>query len=508
MSAEPGQRGVFAGEARSKCCERLSTPSSCRRSAPSGSSGCSSPLPRRRSSIRRSSSITAPATAPSGRFASGTRGWRWCGSRPTSLLARVQPGAERGDGDVLVLLNDDCVVDPGSSRRSPTRSTTAGSGDGRRGDARLGRRRRDRQRRDGARPDPAGLRLPERRAGLATRRGRRGSDRPRPRPRRSTAPRSALPAGSTSGCSRTGRTSTWCSGCAGGLPLRAGSRSARRSRAFRQPGLGLGAKELPDGLRPRLRAAQVARAHRRPAGRSAGARRNPLRRPGDRRPQRRRAARSRRRVSGGPRPSPTRPSWSTRRRRASAPTSCGASSGGPGCVPVPRASVRPTRALAVFHLADTSGPSRSLEAELGWLGGEVDLDIVIPGAGNLEAALGPVADVTRAEYEAPTAPSRGRGGLTGSLRRLARGSRLPRADPRPAARPRGRRHLDAAGGHDRGPGARSDPDLLRRAVRPRPRDRSANAGRPLVALTGRLADGIIACSRAVAERLPARRGPS
>ena len=76
------------------------------------------------------------------------------------------------------------------------------------------------------------------------------------------------------------------------------------------------------------------------------------------------------------------------------------------------APVWPTRALAVFHLADTSGPSRSLEAELGWLGGEVDLDVVFPGSGNLEAALGPVADVTRAEYEALTAPSRGRGGAS------------------------------------------------------------------------------------------------
>ena len=168
------------------------------------------------------------------------------------------------------------------------------------------------------------------------------------------------------------------------------------------------------------------------------------------------------------------------------------------------APVRPSRALAVFHLADTSGPSRSLEAELGWLGGEVDLDVVFPGSGNLEAALGPVGDVMRADYEALTAPSRGRGGVTGDLRRLWRELRDFRELIRvrrpdlvivvtsmlPAA--------TIAAALERVPtliycGELFDSGSGIGPVR-------AIARRQLVALTGRLADGIIACSRAVAKQ--------
>ena len=49
------------------------------------------------------------------------------------------------------------------------------------------------------------------------------------------------------------------------------------------------------------------------------------------------------------------------------------------------------RTLAVFHLADTSGPSRSLEAELSWLAGEGSLDVVLPGPGSVGDVLGEAA---------------------------------------------------------------------------------------------------------------------
>ena len=179
-----------------------------------------------------------------------------------------------------------------------------------------------------------------------------------------------------------------------GLPLRAGRRGARRPRALRHAGLGLGAKELPDGLRPRLRAAQVARADRRPVARGCCARDgDPLRGPGDRRPQRRRAARPPRRLSGrAPRPSPTRPSWSSRRRRAPARTCCGASSGAARLRSRPRgAPARPSSRAGRLSprrhqrpLALTRGRAR-LARRRG------RLDVVVPGSGNLEAALGPVA---------------------------------------------------------------------------------------------------------------------
>ena len=78
------------------------------------------------------------------------------------------------------------------------------------------------------------------------------------------------------------------------------------------------------------------------------------------------------------------------------------------------------RSLAVFHLADTSGPSRSLEAELAWLAGEGSLEVVIPGSGNLGEVLGEQAVVQPLDYEALTKPDPGFRGLAREAGRLVR----------------------------------------------------------------------------------------
>ncbi len=86
-----------------------------------------------------------------------------------------------------------------------------------------------------------------------------------------------------------------------------------------------------------------------------------------------------------------------------------------------RARAAPTpamRTLAVFHLADTSGPSRSLEAELSWLAGQGSLDVVLPGPGNVGDVLGDAAGVIQLDYEALTKPEPGIRGLARELRRL------------------------------------------------------------------------------------------
>jgi glycosyltransferase involved in cell wall biosynthesis len=62
------------------------------------------------------------------------------------------------------------------------------------------------------------------------------------------------------------------------------------------------------------------------------------------------------------------------------------------------------RALAVFHLAETSGPSRSLEAELRWLSESGAVDVVVPGPGAVAEAFGEFAETHPRRYEALTLP--------------------------------------------------------------------------------------------------------
>ena len=167
------------------------------------------------------------------------------------------------------------------------------------------------------------------------------------------------------------------------------------------------------------------------------------------------------------------------------------------------------RSLAVFHIADTSGPSRSLENELAWLAGEGSLDAVIPGQGNISDVLAKIAYVHTRDYEALTQPSLNPVGFAGDLRRMGgqvQGFRRLIRECRPdlviavtsmlptvpiAARLEGVPVLVYCGElYDRGFGV----GPLRGA-----------AGRMLGNVTGRLANAIIACSGAVAgqfERVP------
>jgi N-acetylglucosaminyl-diphospho-decaprenol L-rhamnosyltransferase len=162
--------------------------------------------------------------------------------------------------------------------------------------------------------------------------------------------------------------------------------------------------------------------------------------------------------------------------------------------------------LAVFHLAETSGPSRSLEAELRWLAGEGSLRIVVPGPGAASDRLSDVADIESLDYEALTFP-RGVSGLAGLARGGARDVRAFRtliARHRPdlvvavttmlpallvAARSHGVPVLVYCGElFDRGPGTGP-----MRSV----------GGAALIGLTGRTATGIIACSEVVRRQFEA-----
>ena len=168
--------------------------------------------------------------------------------------------------------------------------------------------------------------------------------------------------------------------------------------------------------------------------------------------------------------------------------------------------------LAVFHLSETSGPSRSLETELAWLAEQGSLDVAIPGPGVLAEALGGAAEVFALDYEALTLPAprlRALAEESSTLRHEVRMFRGLIRSRRPglvlavttmlpavliAAWLEGVPALVYCGelfdhGHRRG--------LLR-----------SFAGRALAGLTARLAGGIIACSTTVARPVPrlGRRG--
>ena len=80
--------------------------------------------------------------------------------------------------------------------------------------------------------------------------------------------------------------------------------------------------------------------------------------------------------------------------------------------PTPRNAVRST---AFFHLAETSGPSRSLERELEWLSTLGELEVVVPGPGDVADLFGEFAAVTVADYDALNRPPGG-GGTLATLR--------------------------------------------------------------------------------------------
>ncbi len=162
------------------------------------------------------------------------------------------------------------------------------------------------------------------------------------------------------------------------------------------------------------------------------------------------------------------------------------------------------RTLAVFHLADTSGPSRSLENELAWLASQGRLDVVLPAEGSVGDALPDQATVLHRDYEALTTPARARGGLLSQLHRLV----AEVAEFRQLIRERSPTMIVAvtsmlpavsiAARLERVPVLVYCGELFDRGYGVGPV--RALAGRELARLTGRLASGLIACSQVVARQ--------
>ena len=174
-------------------------------------------------------------------------------------------------------------------------------------------------------------------------------------------------------------------------------------------------------------------------------------------------------------------------------------------------SALPRRTLAVFHLAETSGPSRSLENELRLLSEHGTVEVVAPGPGAVLERFGEFADVDILDYEALTLP-RDPISAARSARRIAREARAFRAliaERRPelvvvasamlpAALIAARRERVAAAvyagelfpGAGIGGASRGGPaDTVKRL-----------GGRALTRATGALADAVLACSATVAEQ--------
>ncbi len=162
------------------------------------------------------------------------------------------------------------------------------------------------------------------------------------------------------------------------------------------------------------------------------------------------------------------------------------------------------RTLAVFHLADTSGPSRSLERELAWLASEGKLDVVLPARGSVGDALPQRATVLVRDYEALTTPARARGGLLYQLRRLItevgefRGLIRERRPSMIVAVTSFLPAVSIAARLERVPVLVYCGELFDRGYGVGPV--RALAGRELARLTGRLASGLIACSQVVARQ--------
>ena len=256
--------------------------------------------PRRGGGLGRRQRLRGPGVASLGSRIAGVEVIRL--ERNIGYTRGVNLAARKAGGDALVLLNDDCVCDPGYVEAvvaplDPAAGVTMAAGVMReaRDPARIDTRG------DAARPNAARLRLPERRAG-----GVPGTRRPDP----------IGPSGAAAAFDREAFLA------AGGfdeklfaywedvdLVLRMrleGARCALARDATRRPpplghaGLGLAAQELPDGLRPRLHAAQVGRAlEPAAAGEGARRRRRHLPGPGGHRPERRRHPRPHRGLAGG-----------------------------------------------------------------------------------------------------------------------------------------------------------------------------------------------------------------
>src|SRR5688572_28306870 len=171
----------------------------------------------------------------------------------------------------------------------------------------------------------------------------------------------------------------------------------------------------------------------------------------------------------------------------------------------------PRRTLAVFHLAETSGPSRSLENELRWLSEHGDVDVVVPGPGAVADTFAEFAEVHPCRYVALTLP-RDPISAARSARRIAREARAFRSlirERRPdlvvvasamlpaatiAANREGVATAVYAGELFPGAGVQGagDGGVAHAAKR--------LGGRALARVTARLADAVMACSEAVADQ--------
>lgn len=64
----------------------------------------------------------------------------------------------------------------------------------------------------------------------------------------------------------------------------------------------------------------------------------------------------------------------------------------------------PTRTLAVFHVAEMSGPARSLRGRIAWLAQRGEVEVVVPGPGPAADLYSDIASVTKLDYRALTVP--------------------------------------------------------------------------------------------------------
>jgi GT2 family glycosyltransferase/glycosyltransferase involved in cell wall biosynthesis len=161
------------------------------------------------------------------------------------------------------------------------------------------------------------------------------------------------------------------------------------------------------------------------------------------------------------------------------------------------------RSIAFFHLAQTSGPSRSLERELEWQAGLGELGVVVPAEGDVSRLFGEFASVTVADYQALTRRGDALLGLAGDVRRFRRLISESRANlvvvvtaMLPAALIAARLQrlpiVVYCGEIFEQPGMGDGQRAARRALR---------------ALTGRLADGIATGSETVARQFDRYRHP-
>ncbi|MGH2988395.1 MAG: glycosyltransferase family 4 protein [Solirubrobacterales bacterium] len=170
----------------------------------------------------------------------------------------------------------------------------------------------------------------------------------------------------------------------------------------------------------------------------------------------------------------------------------------------------PPRTLAVFHLAEISGPFRDLESSLDWLAEAGVLEVVVPGPGAVADAFRPRAPVTELPYSAITLPEGARG-LARSPRRFVRELRAFRAHlvtARPEVVVVATTTLPTAllaARLERVPAVVYAAEILT-AARGEWRFAPGASRRALVAANRRLAAAVVACSGAVAAQFRASGG--